>query len=113
MLKKMEKGFKALGDRNRLRIINMLKDRALCVCEITYILKLSQSTVSGHLRILKEAGIVEDTKDGLWVEYSLCQNDPLTIRLLELTGIFFETDEEMKLERDKALHTDRQILCGK
>lgn len=113
MLKELEKMFKALGDRNRLRIINMLKHRAMCVCEITDILKLSQSTVSGHLRVLKEAGIVEDTKDGLWVEYSLCKDKRLSKHQLELTETFFGPDEEMKEEREKALRADRQILCKK
>ena len=113
MLKKMEKMYKALGDRNRLRIINMLKERAMCVCEITDILKLSQSTVSGHLRVLKEAEIVEDKKDGLWIEYSLCKDKKMNKQLLDLTGTFFETDQEMKEERKSARRADRQILCKK
>jgi ArsR family transcriptional regulator len=113
MTKELEKSLKALGDRNRLRIINMLKDRAMCVCEITDILKLSQSTVSGHLRILKEAGIVEDTKDGLWVEYRICQDCQLNKRLLELAQSIFESDREMREERKKASQTDRRILCKK
>lgn len=113
MLKEIEKTFKALSDRNRLRIINMLKHRAMCVCEITDILKLSQSTVSGHLRVLKEAEIVEDTKDGLWIEYSLCKDKNLNNQLLDLTETFFEADEKMKLERDNALRADRQVLCKK
>jgi ArsR family transcriptional regulator len=113
MLKKMEKIYKALGDRNRLRIINMLKERSMCVCEITEILKLSQSTVSGHLRVLKESEIVEDRKDGLWIEYSLCKDEKLNKKLLALTETFFETDREMKEERERALNADRQILCKK
>ena len=113
MLKRLEKNFKALGDRNRLRIINMLKHRAMCVCEITDILKLSQSTVSGHLRVLKEAGIVEDSKDGLWVEYSLTRDIRLNKDLLSLIESFFEADEKMKEERVKALGADRQVLCKK
>jgi len=113
MLKEMEKIYKALGDRNRLRIINMLKERAMCVCEITDILKLSQSTVSGHLRVLKEAEIVEDRKDGLWIEYSLCKDQELNKKLLNLTETFFETDQEMKEERKRALAADRQVLCKK
>lgn len=109
----MEKIFKALGDRNRLRIVNMLKERALCVCEITNILKLSQSTVSGHLRVLRDAGLVDDVKDGLWVEYRLCKDKILEKQLLKLIETFFEADEEMKREREKALRADRQILCKK
>lgn len=113
MVKKLEKSLKALGDRNRLRIINMLKDRALCVCEITEILKLSQSTVSGHLRILKEAGIVEDSKDGLWVEYHLSRDLKMNRLLLDLAQNIFESDPEMQTEREKASRTDRQVLCRK
>ena len=113
MLKQMEKIFKALGDKNRLRILNMLRDSPMCVCEITDVLSLSQSTVSGHLRVLKEAGIVEDTKDGLWVEYSLCKDKRLNKHLLGLTEMFFDEDEEMKEEREKALQADRQVLCKK
>lgn len=113
MLKKIEKIYKALSDRNRLRIINMLKERAMCVCEITDILELSQSTVSGHLRILKEAEVVEDRKDGLWIEYSLCKDEKLNKKLLALTETFFESDQEMKEEREKALRADRQVLCKK
>ena len=109
----MEKIYKALGDRNRLRIINMLKKRTMCVCEITDILKLSQSTVSGHLRVLKEAGIVEDRKHGLWIEYRLLRDEELTKKLLALTEIFFETDQEMNEERERALRADRQVLCKK
>lgn len=113
MTKELEKSLKALGDRNRLRIVNMLKDRAMCVCEITDILKLSQSTVSGHLRILKEAGIVEDTKDGLWVEYHLWSDRETNRHLLSLVQSIFESDKEMQVEREMASQTDREVLCKK
>ncbi len=52
MVVKIEKIFKALCDRSRLRIINILSLKPLCVCEIAEVLGLSQSTVSGHLRVL-------------------------------------------------------------
>ena len=91
-----------------------LPDEALeRVCEITDILKLSQSTVSGHLRILKEAGIVDDTKNGLWVEYHLCRDRQMNQQLLDLAQTIFETDKEMQTERKRASRADRQILCKK
>ncbi|MCF8414300.1 MAG: metalloregulator ArsR/SmtB family transcription factor, partial [Melioribacteraceae bacterium] len=62
--------FKAISDQNRIRILNMLKERILCVCEIRTILGLANSTVSQHLRILKENGFIEESKDGKWVNYS-------------------------------------------
>lgn len=64
----------ALSDEIRLRIINILFESDLYVCEIVDILELPQSTVSRHLTILKNANIVEDTKNGLWVKYSLIKN---------------------------------------
>ncbi len=64
----------ALSEEIRLRIINILFRSDLYVCEMVDILELPQSTVSRHLTILKNANIVEDTKTGLWVNYSLNKN---------------------------------------
>ncbi len=63
--------FKALADGTRLRIIRLLRERDLCVCEIVFILGLAQSRRSHPLRILREAGLVEDTRDGQWIIYRL------------------------------------------
>ena len=56
--------FKALGDKNRLRIIKMSQQRSCCVCEITAVLEIATSTVSSHLSVLKDIGIIVDVKDG-------------------------------------------------
>jgi len=74
LLKAMErllKTLKALADPTRLRIILLLLERDLCVCELTYILKMSQSRVSHQLRILRDAGLAEDKRDGKWMIYGL------------------------------------------
>jgi len=65
--------FKALGDENRLRIVKMLQQRPLCVCEVTDTLGIAQSCVSRHLRLLKDAGLIEDVRDGQWIIYRLCK----------------------------------------
>ena len=63
---------KALGHETRLEIIDILVDKGeKCVCELTEILDVSQSTVSKHLGVLKRAGIVDSKKEGLNVTYSL------------------------------------------
>lgn len=62
---------KAISDRNRVRILKMLEVKPLCVCEITNILNVANSTVSNHLSILKESGLIIDKKDGKWVEYQI------------------------------------------
>lgn len=62
---------KALSDPSRVKIIKMLEQRSLCVCEIQAALGLAQPTVSKHLKILEEAGLVSFNKEGLWVNYRL------------------------------------------
>lgn len=61
--------FKALADENRLRIINLLMQAELCVCEIEVMLEMTQSNVSRHLNKLKSAGIISSSKDAQWVHY--------------------------------------------
>lgn len=73
MLKIYLKVMKALSDRNRVKIIKMLQSREMCVCELRAALDLAQPSVSKHLRILEEAGLVESSKDGLWVNYRVLE----------------------------------------
>ncbi|VBB06454.1 arsr-type transcription regulator hth motif [Lucifera butyrica] len=63
--------FKALGDDTRLEIIKMLIGREMCVCDILAGSNKSQPAVSHHLKILKQAGIVSDTREGKWIYYSI------------------------------------------
>ena len=70
-MKPFIKVMKALSDPNRVKIIKMLQQRVLCVCELKAALNLAQPTVSKHLKLLEEAGLVESDKDGLWVNYRL------------------------------------------
>ncbi len=63
--------FKAVSEPNRARILAMLRNRPLCVCEITSILKTSAPTVSKHLTTLRRLGFVEDEKRGKWIYYRL------------------------------------------
>ena len=62
---------KALSDPNRVKIIKMLQHKMMCVCEMREALQISQPSVSKHLKILEEAGLVSFKKDGLWVDYFL------------------------------------------
>jgi len=61
---------KALADPNRLRILNLLEDRTLCVCDLEEVLKLNQSNLSRHLAKLKQAGLVSARKQGLFIYYA-------------------------------------------
>ncbi|MDD3190486.1 MAG: metalloregulator ArsR/SmtB family transcription factor [Candidatus Pacebacteria bacterium] len=62
---------KVLAEENRLHILCILKKKEHCVCQIIEYLELSQSLVSHHLKSLKDTGLIQDEKRGLWVYYSL------------------------------------------
>src|SRR5438445_13323593 len=63
--------FKALADRTRLRLINMIGDSEVCVCFFVAILKTSQPKISRHLAYLRRAGIVSARREGKWMHYRL------------------------------------------
>lgn len=65
----MNEIFKVLGDENRLRIVSLLMQSELCVCEIEVLLEMTQSNVSRHLGKLKGIGIISSSKDAQWVHY--------------------------------------------
>jgi len=93
--------FKALSDETRLRIIKLLEQGELCVCDIVAALGTIQPKVSFHLNTLKEAGLIKDRKQGRWIHYSLDDKD-LFRRMLLLSAC-----ERMK---DGAISTDRKRL---
>jgi ArsR family transcriptional regulator len=63
--------FHALSEPTRLRILEQLKDGEQCVCELTEVFNTGQSRLSFHLRVLKEAGLINDRPEGRWMYYSL------------------------------------------
>ncbi len=71
-LEQAAKLFKALGDETRLAILKQLSDQGeVCACDFLACCQLAQPTVSHHLRVLREAGLVSAVKRGLWVHYTL------------------------------------------
>src|ERR1700704_4800575 len=62
---------KALSDENRIRALSALRNGELCVCQITELFGLAPSTVSKHLSVLFQAGLVESRKEGRWIYYKL------------------------------------------
>ena len=66
--------FKAMSDPCRLKILSLLREGELCVCEIMTALDKPQSTTSHHLSILREAGLVRERKDGKWSYYRLADS---------------------------------------
>ena len=62
--------FHALSDETRLAILELLRDGERCVCELTDALDVAQSRLSFHLRVLRDAGLVSDRRDGRWIYYT-------------------------------------------
>lgn len=106
--------FKALGDEQRLRIMKMLQERPLCVCEVTSALGIAQSCVSRHLRLLKDAGLVEDIRDGQWIIYRLCTKpaNAYVARLLANLARWAGSDSQVVRDRQHVRKIRRdQLSC--
>ena len=73
---------KACADPTRLRILFLLAERELCVCELVAVLQMPQGKVSRHLGHLRHAGVVIDRRDGTWVHYRLAAADSSLMRAL-------------------------------
>lgn len=105
--------FKALGDKNRLRIIKMSQQRSCCVCEITAVLEIATSTVSSHLSVLKDIGIIVDVKDGKWVDYyfNTKTSNAFLNGLMLLLTFCLNNDEQVKADLEKLHTTNGDELC--
>jgi len=73
-MKEIARMFKALSDETRLRILHLLLKGELCICELMEVLELPQSNVSRHMAYLKNAGLVDDRREAVWVYYSLIES---------------------------------------
>ena len=109
------KFFKVLSDPNRLRILKMLQVKPLCVCEITAVLDLATSTVSQHLKLLKNEGFILEWKEGKWVNYELnpSPKDQRITALLSSLDFWISDETAIAADKVKVLQTDRAVLCCK
>jgi DNA-binding transcriptional ArsR family regulator len=107
---------KALADRQRIRMLMILKGRELCVCQIISAFNLAPSTISKHLALLSSAGLVQYRKDGRWTYYRLPGGaaDPMArsvLRWLEesLRGDALVEQDAMNIA--KILERDPEVIC--
>ncbi len=112
-IKKTERILKAISERTRLQILYLLSKRPLCVCEMTSILELSQSTISGHLKVLRDADIVDIVKNGLFIEYHINRENDFLNNVLKTVLNELEKDDKLKIENEKSLKSNRHALCKK
>ena len=109
------KVMKALSDPNRVKLIKLLQHKTMCVCELQALLGIAQPTVSKHLKILEEAGLVDYSKDGLWVNYFLTdgKTNPYAAGLLRELKNWLNDDREVSEMAKKAPFMSREELCRK
>lgn len=115
-MRELVRVFKALSDETRLRMMMLLSKGEFCVCEIMQALDISQSRASRNLGILKDAGLLVDRRNGLWVHYSLRQ-DSVTdyASLLELLHSSLSQEETTLRDKERlkqAVKLGKQE-CGK
>jgi len=112
-LKEFIRVMKALSDPNRVKILKMLQHRVMCVCEIKAALDLAQPTVSRHLKVLENAGLVGYKKDGLWVNYHITDGDhsPYAANLLGNLRHWLQGDSEIKSLLEKLPSIRREEVC--
>ena len=108
----LEKIYKALADKNRIRILKLLEQKPMCVCELVDIIKVSQSTISKHLKKLVDAGLVISKQEGLWTNYQLSRNSIYAEKLLSNLTDWLNDDKVIVNDRKKAKQVDRSILCS-
>ncbi len=113
MDRQVVKVFRALGDSNRIRIVKMLEERDLCVCEVREVLNLSNSTVSKHLSILHDAGLITQTKEGKWVNYGINSKSesPFVRSVMGLLKLSLHDDESVRSDTEFVRKVDRNKIC--
>ncbi len=114
-MKSFIKVMKALSDPNRVKIIKILQNRSMCVCELQEALQMAQPSVSKHLRLLEDAGLVYFRKDGLWVDYFLLEGggSPYAASILGNLRHWLEDDPQLTSITQKLHMIQREALKGK
>lgn len=105
---------KALSEPNRVRIVKLTAKRPLCVCELTELLGLAQPTVSKHVGVLEQAGLVSGRREGPWTLYESGRSRSEYARhMLEAMQGWLEDDPEMERLYDRLDTVDRREICAR
>ena len=113
-MKQFIKVTKALSDPSRVKILKILQLKELCVCEIKAMLGLAQPTISKHLKLLEEAGLVASRKEKLWVNYRLASGEDNIYAMTALQNLrgWLGDDAEIKSLLAMVPLIDRAKICG-
>lgn len=101
---------RALADETRWRVIRLVMDRALCVCELADILEMPHSSVSSHVQIIRKAGLLESERCGKWTYFRI---HPRYVFLLTQISETFpnKVGHKADLKKAKARLADRETSC--
>ena len=114
-MRDLVKSFKALSDPIRIKIIKLLEKKRMCVCELTQVFNVGQSNVSHHLKVLKEAGLVKDMKNGLWIDYELSRGEynKYSPEVLKMIAKVLNDNSEILGDIKISAKVDREDICKK
>jgi len=112
-VKELMRVLKALSDENRIRILKMLQHRVLCVCELSEALGITQPSVSRHLKILQDAGLVDGERNGQWIDYRLAAGGtaPYSSTMLRNIKKWLEDDPHFLELMERCARLDRNVIC--
>ena len=103
--KDMELLFRALADRTRLRLLNLMGDDEVCVCYFVEVLRTPQPKISRHLAYLRRAGIVGARREGKWMHYRIIQpSNANAVKVLQNIQDWLKNDREMQRDRSRLVH---------
>ena len=106
----MELLFRALADRTRLRLLNLIGRDEVCVCYFVEVLRTPQPKISRHLAYLRRAGVVEARREGKWMHYRVIEpGNERAAQVLKSTQDWLATDREMQWDRSRLV----QMCCVK
>lgn len=101
--------FRALADRTRLRLINLMGDDEVCVCFFVAVLNTNQPKISRHLAYLRRAGVVSARREGKWMHYRLVEpTDPHAARIFREVRGWLKEDAEMQRDRQRLV----KVCCA-
>jgi ArsR family transcriptional regulator len=104
-MKELVSAAKAFADPSRIRILRALRGQELCVCELCDVLGLTQSTLSTHLQVIRNAGLVSARKEGKWMYYAISPDAKQLVRsLFQIFASSLEADTTLLRDEKKLTH---------
>jgi ArsR family transcriptional regulator len=105
----MELLFRALADRTRLRLLNLMADTEICVCFFVEVLGTNQPKISRHLAYLRRAGVVTARREGKWMHYRIAEPpDEHGARIFREVRAWLAEDTEMRRDRERLV----KVCCA-